>query len=133
MSNRFRDPMMRQQYDAAVKAFEIKHRDLFTKDGEQHIGSSFARAFWDGFNGRPGLGLGGYASERNSLGYAYWRAGQDCQKGQKIPARPGRPALPPDQAQTAMIRERVTEAQRAEYEARGGKAWLVAALNRKRK
>lgn len=45
----------------------------------------------------------------------------------------GRPALPPDEAQTAMIRERVMEAQRAEYEARGGKAWLVATLNRKRK
>lgn len=50
-----------------------------------------------------------------------------------MPKKPGRPALPPDQAQTAMIRERVTEAQRAEYEARGGKAWLVASLNRKRK
>ena len=47
--------------------------------------------------------------------------------------KPGRPALPPEQAKTAMIRERVTEAQRAEYEARGGKAWLVASLNRKRK
>ena len=46
---------------------------------------------------------------------------------------PGRPALPPEQAQTAMIRERVTPAQRAEYEAKGGKAWLVAALSRKRK
>ena len=49
------------------------------------------------------------------------------------PKKPGRPALPPEQAQTAMIRERVTEAQWQEYEARGGKAWLVAALNRKRK
>ena len=47
--------------------------------------------------------------------------------------KPGRPALPPEQAQTAMIRERVTSAQRQEYEARGGKVWLVAALNRKRK
>jgi hypothetical protein len=46
---------------------------------------------------------------------------------------PGRPALPPEQAQTAMIRERVTPAQRAEYEAKGGKTWLVDALNRKRK
>lgn len=45
----------------------------------------------------------------------------------------GRPVLPPDQAQTAMIRERVTPAQRQAYEARGGKVWLVAALNRKRK
>ena len=49
------------------------------------------------------------------------------------PKKRGRPALPPEQAQTALIRARVTEAQRAEYEARGGKAWLVAALNRKRK
>ena len=47
------------------------------------------------------------------------------------PKKPGRHALPPDQAQTAMIRERVTEAQRAEYDARGGKAWLVRELARK--
>jgi hypothetical protein len=44
---------------------------------------------------------------------------------------PGRPTLPPEQAQTAMIRERVTEQQKAEYEERGGKAWLVRELNRK--
>ena len=44
---------------------------------------------------------------------------------------PGRPALTPEQAQTAMIRERVTEAQKAEYEQRGGKAWLVRELGRK--
>ena len=39
--------------------------------------------------------------------------------------------LPPEQAQTAMIRERVTERQKAEYENRGGKAWLVQELSRK--
>lgn len=43
----------------------------------------------------------------------------------------GRPALQPEDAQTAMIRERVTEAQKAEYEQRGGKAWLVRELGRK--
>ena len=47
------------------------------------------------------------------------------------PKKPGRPVLPPEQAQTAMIRERVTEAQKAEYEQRGGKAWLVRELSRK--
>lgn len=57
----------------------------------------------------------------------------ECAVAKAAPKKPGRPALPPEQAQTAMIRERVTEAQRAEYEARGGKAWLLAALNRKRK
>ena len=51
----------------------------------------------------------------------------------KAPKKPGRPALPPEQAQTSMIRERVTKQQRAEYEARGGKVWLVASLNRNHK
>lgn len=44
----------------------------------------------------------------------------------------GRPALPPDEAQTAMIRERVTEAERAKYDRLGGKEWLRAALKRAR-
>ena len=43
----------------------------------------------------------------------------------------GRPALPPETSQTAMIRVRVTEEQKKEYEARGGKAWLVRELSRK--
>lgn len=46
--------------------------------------------------------------------------------------RRGRTPLPAGEAQTAMIRERVTPAVRAAYEARGGKAWLVAALLRKK-
>lgn len=44
----------------------------------------------------------------------------------------GRPALPPEVAKTAMIRERVTEAERAKYERLGGKEWLRAALKRAR-
>lgn len=52
----------------------------------------------------------------------------------KKPSRkpPGRPALPPEQAQSAMIRERVTEAERAKYDRLGGKEWLRAALKRAR-
>lgn len=52
----------------------------------------------------------------------------------KAPAKKqrGRPALPPEQAQTALIRERVTEAERAKYERLGGKEWLRAALKRAR-
>ncbi len=48
------------------------------------------------------------------------------------PKKPGRPTLPPEQAQTAMIRERVTEAERAKYDRLGGKEWLRAALKRAR-
>ena len=49
------------------------------------------------------------------------------------PKKPrGRPTLPPDEAQTAMIRERVTEAERAKYDRLGGKKWLLAAMKRAR-
>lgn len=44
----------------------------------------------------------------------------------------GRPKLADDQAQTARIAERVTQAQLAEYQTRGGKAWLVRELARNR-
>ena len=44
----------------------------------------------------------------------------------------GRPTLPPEEAQTSMIRERVTKAERAKYERLGRKEWLRAALKRAR-
>ncbi len=43
----------------------------------------------------------------------------------------GRPPLPPELLQTAVIRVRCTDAQLAEFEARGGKAWLIRELRRK--
>lgn len=43
-----------------------------------------------------------------------------------------RPPLPPEQRQDAMIRERVTQAQREAYEAAGGKVWLLQQLRRAR-
>ena len=49
---------------------------------------------------------------------------------QAKPKKTGRPALPPEMAQRAVIQERVTEAQKAQYEALGGKAWLIKALKR---
>lgn len=42
----------------------------------------------------------------------------------------GRPALPPEEAQTEMIRERVTKAEREKYDLVGGKQWLRRALKR---
>ena len=76
--NRFIDRTMREQYDAAVRAYTIRHRDLFRADGSQNKGSSFASAFWNGFNGtRLGLGYSDRAS-RETIGYAYFRAGQDA-------------------------------------------------------
>lgn len=82
--NHFRNRVMRAQYDGAVKAFEMKHRDLFLPDGTPRrtsnmtIGSSFASYFWHGYNGTLiGRGFTDAAS-REMLGYAIYRAGQDC-------------------------------------------------------
>lgn len=59
-------------------------------------------------------------------------AGRKIGKKLEPKKAPGRPALPPDEAQTAMIRERVTEAERAKYDRLGGKKWLRTALKRAR-
>jgi hypothetical protein len=77
--NRFRDPTMRREYDAAVRAWEIKHKDLFRRDA-QFVGSSFADAFWAGFNDAPQVGRNNYkdAESRKMICYAYFRAGRDC-------------------------------------------------------
>lgn len=53
--------------------------------------------------------------------------GFDMTPGPKRPAH--RPPLPPERRQDAVIRERVTAANRLVYEAAGGKAWLLAQLD----
>lgn len=81
MSNRFHDKTMRSQYDAAVKVYRMKHRDLFIngeRRTEGQYGSSFAQYFWHGFDGIVPCVWD--AGRRKMLGYAYWRAGQDCAK-----------------------------------------------------
>jgi len=91
--NRFRDPSMRQNYDAAVRAFETKHRDLFV-NGERRrpliglggakgagYGSSFAEWFWKGYDGARLM----QGSEK-LVGYAFYRAGMDCAKASKVAA-----------------------------------------------
>ncbi len=80
--NRFRDHTMRQQYDAAVRAFETKHRDLFVNGTRRTVGgygSSFASAFWHGYDGdTKGVACMSDKASRSTLAYAYYRAGQDC-------------------------------------------------------
>ena len=87
MSNKFRNQLMRQQYDSAVQMFKTKHRNLFWNEdrrGANRIsyGSSIAESFWKGFDDLEiGRGYTDKAS-RETLGYAYYRAGQDCAKGE---------------------------------------------------
>lgn len=74
----FRDRTMRANYAGAVKAWETKHPNLFYPDGTRCLGSSMAGAFWRGFDGTQiGAGFTDKAS-RNTLMYAYYKAGRHC-------------------------------------------------------
>lgn len=89
--NPFRDPTLRREFDAAVQAYRLRHRDLFI-DGKRRsntdrtIGSSFAQMFWNGYDN---IQMGGGfidAASRQMLGYADYRAGQFCRKHEPLPA-----------------------------------------------
>ncbi len=83
MTNRFKDPTLRNEYDNATRCFETKHRNLFCSDGSRSMGNSMASFFWRGFDGTQfGAGFTDAASKK-ILAYAYYRAGQDCAKAAK--------------------------------------------------
>jgi len=76
MPNRFRNQIMRQHYDAIVGMYHTKHRTLF-HEGERTMGNGMASFFWRGFDGTQfGAGFTDRAS-KDTLAYAYYRAGQD--------------------------------------------------------
>jgi len=79
MINRFKDPMMRQAYDACIGN---AHKGLFgINEGQQCKGSSHATAFWDGYNGdKTAMHNPDDPAFRKTLGYAAYRAGQDYAK-----------------------------------------------------
>lgn len=80
MTNRFKDPTLRKEYDNATTCFKAKHRNLFCADGSRSMGNSMASFFWRGFDGTQfGAGFTDAASKK-ILAYAYYRAGQDCAK-----------------------------------------------------
>jgi hypothetical protein len=78
MANRFRDPLLRSQYDAMVAGYRMHHGNLFTPEGVPHMGAGVGMAFWHGYRGKL-IGAGFIIrSERRTPNYACWRAGQDC-------------------------------------------------------
>ena len=91
--NPFRDRTMRQNYDAAVKVYRMRHRDLFIpQTGERrrsgNYGSTFARCFWHGFDDVATPGERQDRAWRQTIGYAFWRAGRDLAKLENKTARP---------------------------------------------
>lgn len=75
--------MLRKCYDNALIMHETKSRVLFNSDGTRTIGNGIAGVFWRGYDGTT-LGLG-YVdrSSKETMGYAYWRAGQDIKASEK--------------------------------------------------
>jgi len=79
--NRFKNHVMRKEYEVASYCWRIKHRDLFRNGEPYRHGSSFANFFWAGYDGRIPSGCGRGFTDRASremIGYAWYRAGQDC-------------------------------------------------------
>ena len=78
---------MRKEYDAAMFAFDTKHKNLFI-DGERrqspNLGSSMATAFWGGYEGMTEGMFNFAAGSKNTLFYAYYRAGQDAKKKESL-------------------------------------------------
>lgn len=77
MPNRFKNREMRALYEAAMRAYNERHRALFTAHGRPHRGNGVADAFWRGFDAAS---LPWDRASHESAAYAYYRAGQDAGK-----------------------------------------------------
>lgn len=74
MSNRFRNPMWRRQYDACLNCFHIRHKDLIHPSGIRNRGNDVADYFWRGYDH---IKMNWDARSRQSPVYAAYRAGED--------------------------------------------------------
>lgn len=77
MANRFKTPALRKQYDACVKCYRAKHRDVVRPDGTPHRGNAWADNFWRGYESVP---MNWDAASRQTFAYACYRAGADMKK-----------------------------------------------------
>ena len=82
MTNPFRNPLSRKQFDQCLEMYETKHRNFFLPDGSPHRNNSFAAAFWAGYNGLK-TGLWDYSSNKAQIDYIFYRAGQEVKKGEE--------------------------------------------------
>lgn len=95
MPNRFKTPALRKQYDACVKCYRSRHRDLVRPDGTPHLGNGWASHFWRGYKRTP---LNWDAPSRKTFAYACYRAGEDMRQSDEEEAELrraiGSPQLP---------------------------------------
>lgn len=84
--NRFKDPTLSRAYLSLTASYFAKDAILFSKAGERATVNRAAEMFWQGFDGREKEG-GWDASSKRTIGYAYWRAGQDARKASANPLK----------------------------------------------
>jgi hypothetical protein len=75
--NPFRNRDMRRAFDECVVGYEKRHKNFFTHGGLRHRANSIADYFWRGYDGVNAQAFAD-AGSRQTLAYAYWRAGRAC-------------------------------------------------------
>ncbi|UJJ56691.1 hypothetical protein [Rhodanobacter thiooxydans] len=78
VQNRFRDPMLRKQFDALIDAYRRGHPSLLGPDGTKQRGNAAAQAFWSGFDSGDVCRLYPTPASRRTIAYACFRAGQEA-------------------------------------------------------
>lgn len=76
VKNPFKTPFMRRNFDAAVKTYDERHKDLIRANGTRCNGNSWAHHFWNGFD----LVDSDYSGIKDSAAYAMHRAGRAIRK-----------------------------------------------------
>lgn len=84
--NRFKDPTLSRAYQSLTASYFAKDAILFSKAGERATVNKAAEMFWQGFDGKEKEG-GWDANSKRSIGYAYWRAGQDARNASANPLK----------------------------------------------
>ena len=91
----FKDKEKARQFEAMVKAYDTRHKDLIRPDGNRCEGNGWASSFWKGYDPdyaamwSPRWDRG----SKNTIGYICWRAGIAVRKrelsiGNKLIPRP---------------------------------------------
>lgn len=73
--NPFRERMARAHFDAVVRAYNVKHKDIIRSDGRRHMGNSIATFFWRGYDSAMPASAWDGPSKR-MMAYVRFRAGQ---------------------------------------------------------
>ena len=82
--NPFKQPLLAKQFDAMIRVYETKHRDLIRADGGRCMGNAWATNFWRGYDGCKLMRWD--AAAKQTPAYACYRAGQVIKASESLKA-----------------------------------------------